>query len=306
MRRQILISAAMMLALSCSQGGKVDFPEPPDGYTLLLARTEAIGLGTSSHDASWESGARIGVFGSKSGNNAMYVLKKAGTGKTEAEFYGPLVSGSEVSAVYPYSEGYAASASAFPVKIPHEQALDTEKSMAEHFLSVCGSAFAFLDAGILRFHYPLGMLAVRFELESPIVVNSMMLKSMAEPLSGSGTLSADGKMTMDSWASSSILLDCGEGTGSQDNYFLFVMPPAVYGSMTLNVDVEGEGNIAFRLPEVEIKRISETGFPISSVTIKSDGLSGFGTEGGYLEGYVKIETGALSAFGVESGYLEED
>lgn len=179
MRRQILISAAMMLALSCSQGGKVDFPEPPDGYTLLLARTEAIGLGTSSHDASWESGARIGVFGSKSGNNAMYVLKKAGTGKTEAEFYGPLVSGSEVSAVYPYSEGYAASASAFPVKIPHEQALDTEKSMAEHFLSVCGSAFAFLDAGILRFHYPLGMLAVRFELESPIVVNSMMLKSMA-------------------------------------------------------------------------------------------------------------------------------
>lgn len=84
------------------------------------------------------------------------------------------------------------------------------------------------------------------------------------------------------------------------------MPPAVYGSMTLNVDVEGEGNIAFRLPEVEIKRISETGFPISSVTIKSDGLSGFGTEGGYLEGYVKIETGALSAFGVESGYLEEN
>ena len=60
-----------MLALSCSQGGKVDFPEPPDGYTLLRAQTEAIGLGTSTTPANWESGAKIGVFGSTSGNNGL-------------------------------------------------------------------------------------------------------------------------------------------------------------------------------------------------------------------------------------------
>ena len=223
MRRHIIIPAAIMLALSCSQGGKVDFPEPPDGYTLLRAQTEAIGLGTSTTPANWESGAKIGVFGSTSGNNAMYILKKAGAGKNESEFYGPLVSGAEVSAVYPYSEGFTASAWAIPTVIQHTQYLNVERSMAEHFLSICSDAYAFLDAGVLRFHYPLGMLAVSFVLDNPIVVNSMAIQSSSKAISGNGTVSTDGKVTMDQWASDSIVLNCGEGIGSQDHFFLFVL-----------------------------------------------------------------------------------
>ena len=58
------------------------------GHTLFSVDIENLSLGGSSIPGSWNAGDCIGVFGSESGQNVPYYLKRQQDGLQAASFYG--------------------------------------------------------------------------------------------------------------------------------------------------------------------------------------------------------------------------
>lgn len=256
------------------------------GHTLFSVDIENLSLGQVKVPGKWESGDQIGVFGSESGSNLPYYLKRGGEGLQAAAFYGGLVKG-KVLAYAPYDQ--TASSPAVLCNLERVQQYEPDVDKTTWFLRYNPRTFAALgEDGVLHFTYPMGLLSVRFEFKEVIEIQEIILSSTQGI---SGTLEADWSGTVQPSALShkDIALDLGgeiipSKVGGTFSEFLFVLPPAVYAdeALTLNVLTTGE-EMVLPMRQLEIKRVESSDFPVCSVVVTSSDLPGYEKEDGYLE-----------------------
>ena len=110
------------------------------GYTRFSVDMEEITLGDFPGQRVWQDGDMIGVFGSEQGTNVGFFLKEASEGKTVAEFYGPLVKGSQVVAYFPYNRSVAMENGGLPCELATVQVFDKEQSAQSQFLAYSSRA----------------------------------------------------------------------------------------------------------------------------------------------------------------------
>lgn len=256
------------------------------GHTLFNVDIENLSIGQVKIPGQWESGDQIGVFGSESGSNIPYYLKRGGEGLQAAAFYGELVKG-DVLAYAPYDQ--AATSPAVLCYLERLQQYQPEVDKSDWFLRYNPRTFAVPGAdGVLHFTYPMGLLSVRFEFIRPIEIQEITLNST---VGISGSLEADwnGCIRPSSLSHKEISLDLGgkaipSKVGNTFAEFLFVLPPAVYPEEELSLlVVTAEEEMTIQLHELEIKRVESADFPVCSVVVSSSDLPGYQKEEGYLE-----------------------
>jgi len=252
-------------------------PIATEGVTVISSDIESILLGDD--ERVWPEGSYVGVFGSTSGSNEKYVLKRADAGLKNADFYGPNVKGTSISAYFPYDASYAGSAESMPVSLSSLQEYVAGNDAVGQFLKYSPAAFAFLSNGKMAFKYPFGALRVRIELEETLTINELTLECAEGKLAGLGQLEPKTGLVMSTTSSTSVALDC-KGTlsrsGEKITDFYLVTVPGTYSELTLSINVEGEEfPIACILKDIEIPRISAANFRLASVIVKTGSLSGF-------------------------------
>ena len=277
-----IISAFILLASCTPQESKDIFDIPQEGYTLFETDFEDLTIAGTTAEMIWEKG--IGVYGSSKGSNERYILKKAYDGKAVGEFYGPEVSGESISAYYPYSEDYALFGDKMMYSLSDAQTFDGHTDILTQFTKYAGYAYAFRERGNkLNFRYASGVMSVQVRLSNVETVTSVVLTSDS-PLSGTGFLDSDMKVTLGSSASKSIRLDCGEGIVSKngDDYidFPLVMPAGVYPAVSVVVNRKDGQEVVKKLGTVEIERITFSSQNVTEVVVATEGLGGFDIEGG--------------------------
>lgn len=257
------------------------------GHTLFSVDIENLSIGEAPVPGSWNAEDRIGIFGSDSGNNVPYYLKKGGEGLQAAAFYGGLVKGN-VLAYAPYEE--SASSAAVLCSLERVQEYQENADKTGFFLRYNSRTFAVASSeeGILHFKYPMGLLCVRFEFVDPVDILAITLKGK---VGISGTLEAgwDGEVKPSALSHKEISLDLGGNavsskTGDRFNEFLFVLPPAVYaaGDLSLSV-VTTDDEMLLGIHEIEIKRVEKESFPVTNIVVRSSDIPAYGKEDGYLE-----------------------
>ena len=256
------------------------------GHTLFSVDIENLSLGGSSIPGSWNAGDRRGVFGSESGQNVPYYLKRQQDGLQAASFYGGLVKG-KVLAYAPFDE--TVSAESVPCQLEHVQQFQAKANKAEWFLRYNPRTFAALgEDGVLHFGYPMGLLSIRFEFVEPLSVQAISLKGK-NGISGWMEVDWNAAVRPTAISHKEITLDLGGETvptrsGSAVTEFLFALPPAVYAAGDLSISVSAlEEELSLDLRELEVKRVEGTDFPVTNVTVKSSDLPGYDKEEGYLE-----------------------
>ena len=198
-----------LLSISCGNNRETDLPDVSQkGTTVIQADIESLLLGTETRV--WPEGAYVGVFGSESGINEKYVLKRSDKGLASAEFYGPEVSGETIAAYFPWSETYTGRAEAMPAHLPAEQDY-AEASAISIFQNYCPTAYSSMRDGRMKFFYPFGMLRVRVELFDCLKVQRISFTSADSPVAGKGVILPDGTLKMEGGGVNSVILDCGEG-----------------------------------------------------------------------------------------------
>lgn len=278
----VLICLSACVKTTPDSGADID----KDGYTFFSVDIENLAIGNASIPGSWNAGDRIGVFGSESGSNVPYYLKRGGEGLQAAAFYGGLVKGN-VLAYAPFDQ--TVSSAAIPCELARVQRFQAGADKAAWFLQYNPRTFAARgEDGVLHFHYPFGLMSISFEFVEPIDVQAITLKSTGGL---SGWLEADwsGAVRPGALAHKDISLDLGGGvvsskTDAAFTEFLFVLPPAVYaaGELSLTVVTPSE-EMSLSLKELEVKRVDNTHFPVTSVVVTSSDLPGFDKVDGYLE-----------------------
>lgn len=266
-------------------------PVDESGYTLV--ETDFKALLFSEEDMVWPEGAAIGVYGTEMGYNEPYTIKKAGVGRGEASFYGPLVKG-QIAAYYPYDSSYIGDADAMPMNLEADQAYDADlKAM---YLKYNPTAFAHLSYGKMDFYYPTGLLCLNLGFPEAETVKKLRLDSQTTGLSGLGVVKGDGTAHMTESASRYVTLDCGEGlaTMGEDDVltaFPVVLLPGTYDDLQVSVYLEGsEQPFVCKLPEVVIEKINASANQMQLTTITVT-LSRDGEEGpdGFVEEEVEFE-----------------
>lgn len=256
------------------------------GHTLFSVDIENLSLGQVNIPGKWEGGDQIGVFGSESGSNVPYYLKRGGEGLQAAAFYGELVRGN-VLAYAPYDK--AATSPAVLCSLERLQQYQPDVDKTEWFIRYNPRTFAVPgEDGVLHFTYPMGLMSVKFEFKDLIEIKEIYLSS-TEGISGYLEADWNGNIRPSALSHKEIVLDLGGETVPSKvedtlSEFLFVLPPAVYGEdeLTLNVVTTVEEMI-IHLQQLEIKRIENVYFPVCSIVVTSSDLPGYQKEDGYLE-----------------------
>jgi len=276
--KKILFTIALVCALSCTKYEKKSLdPIVVDGVTVISSDIESLLLGEDVRV--WPEGAYVGVFGSTSGSNEKYILKRADAGYKTADFYGPNVKGTHISAYFPYNASYAGSAESMPVSLSASQDYDAALGVVAQFLKYSPTAYAFLSGGKMTFQYPFGMMRVRIELAETLTINELTLESETDKLAGLGQIEPVVGLVMSTSSSNEVVLDCGEATsrkGETVTDFYITAIPGVYSELKLSIDVEGEEfPIVCVLKDVEIPRVSAANFRLASVVVGTGQLAGF-------------------------------
>ena len=177
-RMHIMLMLLFFAAALCGCSGNTSTPREEidlSGYTLFSANVESISFADGSAlDQNWEDGDRIGVFGSETGNNAEYYLRKSSVGQSEATFYGELVKGNVV-AYKPYAEGVSLIAGKIPVEISRNQTYIRGSSLSDVLSWACERLTATLENEKLHFLYPAGILAIRFAFDETTDIDVLKL-----------------------------------------------------------------------------------------------------------------------------------
>jgi len=278
MMKKYLFMITLVCAMACTKyEPKPLDPIAVEGVTVISSDIESLLLGEDVRV--WPEGAYVGVFGSTSGSNEKYILKRADAGLKSADFYGPNVKGTCISAYFPYDVSYAGSAESMPVTLAALQDYDSKCDAVKQFLKYSPTAYAFLSDGKMAFKYAFGMMRVRIELDETLTINSLTLESAGEKLAGIGQIEPKAGLVMGATATEEVILSCG-GTPSRSGEnvtdFYLTAVPGVYSELKLSIDVEGEEfPIVCILKDIEIPRISAANFRLASVVVKTSSLPGF-------------------------------
>lgn len=270
-------AAALTVLASCEKNTQGELGDVSQaGTTVISADIESLLLGQDTRV--WPEGAYIGVFGSESGTNEKFVMKRAGAGLASAEFYGPMVSGETLAAYFPWQDSFAGRADAMPVSLTAAQQY-SEDDVLDIFGSYCPTAFASMKGGKMKFFYPFGMLRVRVELFDNIKVTEISFTAAEKAAAGMGAILPDGSLKMSAGASTSVKLDCGGGVDSigGDGFsdFYLTLVPGTYDNAVMVISAEGEDPIVCTLDGISIPRIDAADFKLASVSVKSSGPQGF-------------------------------
>ncbi len=279
------ISAISLLASCSVEGGKDIFDVPYTGYTLFEADFEAVDMSGEKTDFLWNIENGIGVFGTDSGVNERYTLKKAYDGKAVGEFYGPMVSGQRVMAYYPYSEGLSLYDGNLPCSLSPSQIYNSEVSLLEHYLGYAGYAYAFSENdNRLRFGYATGLLAIEVAFVEPVTITSLELVSTDACLSGMGKVNSDMTVSIGESGSKSVKVDFMEGLVSKSENkataYPVVLPAGNYENVKLVLETLEMGDISCMLGSFAIERISAEDYKVTELVVKVGALGGFEVEDG--------------------------
>lgn len=274
MKKIIFVLIICSLAFSCK---KASYPEfTVKGHTLFTASVENIKFGADASDNKWTLDDNIGVFGSESGTNVKYVLKKAGEGVHDGEFYGPCITGSGVIAYYPYRQVYNASFAGLPSSLDEAQWYEADNTALQQFLSYNPTAFAVLKDGKLTFEYPYGLLQVKVMTDD--IVEGFKLESPTVAISGAGRYTTSGYV-MDASSSKVTELALSEPvqtkTDTGNTAFWFVIPCGTYDLLNLTITFEGGEESGCALQNITIKRVTPTDFEVAAVEVGTEGPEGF-------------------------------
>ena len=272
----VLLAGAIMACTKTVPAPKPDITS--EGLTVVSADIETLLLG-GEQARHWKDGDAIGLFGSETGNNEKYLLRKADANLSSATFYGPLVKGKTISAYYPYEPSFSGSATEMSATLESVQVYEEEAGAVEQFLNYCPRAYAFLRNDRLKFSYPFGVLAVKISLDEILTVHSLTLNSPSSSLSGLAVIHPDGA-TMAPGTPQEVKLLCNGGVASRDmggnvREFFMITVPGTYEDLKLSIEVEGEPAILCELGSITIPRIDAAGFALASVTLKSGGPDSF-------------------------------
>ncbi len=252
-------------------------PVDESGYTLV--ETDFKALLFSEEDMVWPEGAAIGVYGTEMGYNEPYTIKKAGVGRGEASFYGPLVKG-DVAAYYPYSPSFIGDANAMPFTLESEQTYN--ENPTELYLMHSPTAFAHLRQGRMEFYYPNGLLCLNLGFADAVKVKSLRIESELSGISGLGVIKSDGSINMTESSKPYVTLDCGEGvlTKAEDGTltpFYLVLMPGVYDDLKVTVHIDGvEAPFTCGIPEIAIEKVDADDARMTTVSvIPAEGPDGF-------------------------------
>lgn len=252
-------------------------PVDNSGYTLVRADIESLLFGND--ERLWPEGSAIGVYGSDQGINEPFVIKNAGIGLKEADFYGPMVKG-DIVAYYPYSETYIGEASALPFSLETDQVYHDDP--VKMFLGYCHMAFANMVDQRLKFFYPAGLLKVTIESQTAVIVDMLDMTSEGAKLSGHGVFDGQGGIKMTESAAGSVELSCGEGVSTRTaegslTGFYIVMVPGTYTDLELSLYLKGvETPFRCKLPEITVEKVSSSDYNMVTVGFRpSGGPAGF-------------------------------
>ena len=238
----------------------------------------------------WQEGDMIGVFGSEQGTNVGFFLKKSSEGETIAEFYGPLVKGTQITAYFPYGRSVEMEAGGLPCELASVQTFDKDQSAQLHFLKYSSRAFAVTDNDdVLHFAYPFGVLEVVVALDEMIVMTGAKLSGV-RPISGKFIIDAGYGISPTDLSYRDISLDFNGAEipsreGDECAVLRFVLPPASYsdGDLVLQIQENDGGIMEVQLGQVEVQRIDCSSFQISSVTVGLADIPELDIKDGYLE-----------------------
>lgn len=266
-----------LLSISCGNNREADLPDVSQkGTTIIKADIESLLLGDETRV--WPEGAYIGVFGSESGINEKYVLKRSDKGLASAEFYGPEVSGEAIAAYFPWSDTFTGRAGAMPLDLTAVQDFADTTALAI-FQQYCPTAYANMKDGSMKFFYPFGMLRVRVELFDNLKVQRITFTSADAAVAGKGVILSDGSIKMEGGGVNSVLLDCGEGVDSilEDGFseFYLTLLPGTYSEAVLVIYALGEDPVVCTLKGITVPRIDASDYKLASVTVKSGEPDGF-------------------------------
>lgn len=274
----IICPLVALLCISCGSDMAGDLPDVSQkGTTVIKADIESILL--EGDTRVWPEGAYVGVFGSESGINEKYVLKRSDAGLSNAEFYGPEVSGETISAYFPWSDTFTGRAGAMPAQLSAAQDY-ADTTALEIFRTYCPTAYSSMNGGRMKFLYPFGMLRVRIELFDCLKVQRISFTSSGAPAAGKGVILSDGTLKMEGGGVSSVVLDCGEGVDSirEDggfSDFYLTLIPGNYTDAVLVIHAAGEDPIVCTLRNIAVPRIDASDYKLASVTVSSGDPQGF-------------------------------
>ena len=290
MDRYLIIIMMALVSFACTKedtGADID----TSGYTLFEVSMDELLLDPDSPQSLyWKEGDRIGVYGSESGTNAGFWLKESGEGKSVAEFYGPLVKGSIITAYYPWSSTYDATVGRMPVDLSSVQVYDPQATAESQFLKYATMAFARMDAaGVLDFSYPFGMIRVTVTLDEPVYITAAGLRS-SDGIAGRLEVVTGESVVPVDVSESGITLDfqgqeVPSVSGTGDAGFLFVVPAASYekGSLEVSLSLKGGEEIIVSLDATDVPKVSASDFQVADVVVGVSSIPALDIENGYLE-----------------------
>lgn len=290
MKKIIILLSCLAVFFACEvkdNGADINL----SGYTRFRVDMEEISMhGEFPDQKIWQEGDMIGVFGSEQGTNVGFFLKEASEGETVAEFYGPLVKGTQITAYFPYGRSVAMEAGGLPCELASEQNFDKGQSAQSQFLTYSTRAFAVLDNDdVLHFAYPFGVLEVEVALDEMIVMTGAKLRGR-NPISGKFIVDAGVGVSPTGLSYKDISLNFNgmevpSREGDECAVLRFVVPPAFYsdGDLVLQIQ-ENDGNMMeVQLGQVEVQRIDCSSFEVASVTVGLSDIPELDIKDGYLE-----------------------
>lgn len=247
-----------------------------EGRTTVEATIESLLLGNDSRI--WPEGAAIGVYGSVSGSNEKYCLRKADENLSDAVFYGPEVKG-EIAACYPWTPSYSGAWGRMTAALDNRQLYNPGNGPKEQFLSYCPMAYGFEYGGKLAFGYPFGVLSIKVALEEDLKLDGITLSSGSLPFAGTGMVTQDG-IIFDEGASHTLELVFDAPVSIKDDSgnpvpFYIVMPPYEYSDLQISFRFSGEQPFVCNAGGLAVPRIDAASFSLLSMVIHSDGPEGF-------------------------------
>lgn len=308
MRYTVLaVLSSVCLLVSCSESKDI-FDVPHDGYTLFKANFEDIDLAGEKSSYVWKMEKGIGVFGSESGVNEKYVLKKACEGKAEGEFYGSRVSGDGIMAYYPYDEKFTLHDGYMTYTLPDRQIYSSDDTILGQFDKYAGYAYAFKDLeNGLKFRYASGLLSIMMDLSETVTLTHILLSCSTKNLAGVGKLAEDMSLSFAAGGLNKVEVEFSDEALSKRNdtmtAFPVVLPAGTYHELTLVVKTAERNDIMVTLDSLDIVRVTADDFIVTEVVVGTDPLGGYGIVGGLEFDHMttRDNTDALDKFVVVGG-----
>jgi hypothetical protein len=280
-----IISAVCLLASCTVEGGKDIFDVPYVGYTLFEADFEDVDMKGDKSDFLWNIQNGIGVFGTETGLNEKFNLKRAFDAKAVGEFYGPMVSGKTIMAYYPYSEDVTLYEGSLPYSLSPSQTYDAQSSLLDHFLQYAGYAYAFAENdNKLSFGYASGLLAIEVSFVDPVTVTSIELVSENAHPAGMGKVNPDMSVIRGEGGSKKVTVDFGEGilskTAEKSAIYPVVLPAGKYDDVKLVLQTVEKGEFVCELDSFVIERVTADDYKAVELVVNTGSLGGFDVEGG--------------------------